>query len=214
MDITQRFLDGADPGKAEKMAAYMKNRFHFLGLPGPVRKELQRDILRDKTREPSVDWEWVRWLYSFPQREFHYLAVDYLRKTVRKMQPDDLSQLRSLIQTHSWWDTVDLLAGVVGELVRRYPDLKESRVKSWISDEDFWIRRVSVLFQLKFRNQTDTQFLSMAIAGNLGSSEFFINKAIGWALREYSKTDAEWVVEFIENHELSNLSRREASKYL
>lgn len=214
MDIIKSFRSSGDLDRSVQMEAYMKNQFPFLGLPRPVRDSLQKEVLKEKVREKGIDWDWIMNVYELPEREFQYLAIDYLRKCERRLLAGDLEKVEKLIRTKSWWDTVDALAMVVGAIVRNHADLKNRSIRFWIADEDFWIRRVSILFQLKYKGDTDTQFLESAILNNTGSNEFFINKAIGWALREYSKTNPAWVKKFLATHTLSGLSIREASKYL
>lgn len=214
MEIIKRFREAADPRKAREMSAYMKYKFPFLGLPRPVRNGLQKDILKGMTQKASVEWSWVYALYDLPEREFHYAAVDYLRMASGKMERSDLKVIGTLIRRHAWWDTVDALAMVVGTLGERFPEIRSEELQDWAVDPDFWIRRAAILHQLKYKDATDTDFLAFVIRQNTGSKEFFINKAIGWALRQYSKTRPEWVEHFLENESLSSLTRREASRYL
>ena len=140
--------------------------------------------------------------------------MDYYRAVIRFAGPDDLKLMQYLIIEKSWWDTVDFIASnLVGELVKQFPNLKK-HMEPWISDNDIWLRRTTLLFQLKYKDNTDVEFLEKAITSNLGSSEFFINKAIGWSLRQYSKHNPEWARTFLQRQELAPLSIREASKYL
>ena len=214
MDIIQSFYDAADSETAAGMAAYMKNQFAFLGLQKPRRAALSRSFLVQKKKEAAVDWDFICRCFEMPEREFQYIAVDYLIAVKGRLQADDLGHLETLIITKSWWDTVDLLAGVAGDIIMRHDETKDEFAAKWMQSDNLWLRRVSILFQLKYKEKTDTAFLSRAILKSGDTKEFFLNKAIGWALREYSKTDAEWVRRFISAHSLSALSVREASKYL
>lgn len=195
------------------MKAYMKDQFPYLGLSRPVRDELQRDFIKQKVKQPPIDWAWITATYGQPEREFQYLAIDYLRKMEKKLQPGDLATLKNLICTKSWWDTVDSVSMSVGTLAMRHPEVKR-KLAEWMEDDSRWVRRSAIIHQLKHRGKTDTSFLTDAIVKNLGSRDFFINKAIGWALREYSKTDPAWVRKFMASHTLAPLSIREGSKYL
>ena len=130
------------------------------------------------------------------------------------MQRTDLDRIKRLIINKSWWDSVDSLANIIGILCAKYPELVQNHILSWAESENIWLARVAVLFQLKYKEKTDREFLEFIIAKNCNSKEFFITKAIGWALREYSKTNKEWVKSFLEGHALQPLSVREASKYL
>ena len=149
-----------------------------------------------------------------PEREFQYVAIDYMITVKDKFTPDDMETIEKLILTKSWWDSVDAINIVVGHIAMKYPEVKEGILTKWMKSDNIWLNRVSIIFQLKYKEKTDTEFLSKAILHNSGTDEFFINKAIGWALREYSKTNKEWVKEFIESNDLSALSVREGSKYL
>ncbi len=202
----------ADPEKAARMSAYLKDQFAFLGIQKPERAALTKDFLNRKKKE-TMDWEFAYACYARPQREFHYLAVDYVLQMKDKLAAQDVSHIEALITQNSWWDTVDMFNIPLGVLFLKYPQTGET-IRRWISSENLWLRRMSVTFQLHLKGKTDTAFLADAIESNLRSKEFFINKAIGWALREYSKTSPEWVRSFIASHPLAPLSVREGSKSL
>ena len=138
-----------------------------------------------------------------------------MRAAQRQLPPADLSRLHRLITTKSWWDTIDFLDRIVGGIALRYPETKAVILK-WSMDENIWLRRVAIDHQLLRKEKTDTALLAQILDNNLGQSEFFINKAIGWALRDYSKTNPERVRKYIENRreKMAALSIREASKYL
>ncbi len=214
MDIFKAYYDAADPAMASGMAAYMKNQFAFLGLQKPQRAALSRDFLAAKKKDKTVDWDFVFKCFELPEREFQYLGMTYLMDVKSRLAADDIHRMETLIVTKSWWDTVDMLAVIAGDIILRHQELKEQVVIGWMTGDHLWLQRVSILFQLKYKQQTDTEFLSRAILQNCNTKEFFLNKAIGWALREYSKTDAQWVREFLAAHTLSALSVKEASKYI
>lgn len=215
MDIFQAFRDAADSAKAPDMAAYMKNQFAFLGIQKPRRAELSRSFLAQKKRDmAAVDWDFVFQCFELPEREFQYLAVDYLMAVKSRPGADDIHRMETLIVTKSWWDTVDMLSVIVGDIALRHEEVKEQVIIRWMMSDHLWLRRSSILFQLKYKKHTDTAFLTRAKLQNCDTKEFFLNKVIGWALREYSKTDAEWVRRFLGEHQLSALSVKEASKYL
>ncbi len=161
-----------------------------------------------------MDWDFIFKCYDMPEREFQYLAIDYMDKVKDLFKPDHMEKIEKLITTKSWWDTVDYINRIVGYIAMKYPRIKETTIERWIYSDNIWLKRVSIIFQLKYKGKTDTEFLKKAILYNSQTDEFFINKAIGWALREYSKTNKEWVRDFIENNELSQLSVKEGSKYL
>ena len=131
------------------------------------------------------------------------------------LKREDISRLKYLIVTKSWWDTIDLLAKVVGSLIIRIEGYDQIMLE-WSKDSNIWLRRVAILYQLSLKDKVDKQVLDKILVNNLGDSEFFINKAVGWALRDYSKYNPEWVREFIKKNKdnMANLSIREASKYI
>lgn len=215
MKIVEDFRAHTDTEKAKKQEAYLRDQFKFLGLPTPVRRELSKSFLKEKAQEKVIDWQLVDFLWSEEEREFQYLACDYLRKMKKYLEATDLPKIYQLVTTKSWWETVDSLDELVGYLLLSRK-IKSPDILKWSVDENFWIRRIAIDCQLGFKEATDTELLSSVIRNNLGSKEFFINKAIGWALRDYSKTHPKWVAHFLSENEekLANLSLREASKYL
>ena len=143
-----------------------------------------------------------------------YLAIDYMNKVIDLFTSDDMLQIEGLVITKSWWDSVDEISKIVGHITMKYPEVKEDTISKWIKSDNIWLVRISIIYQLKYKDNTDTEFLSKAILYNSKTDEFFINKGIGWALREYSKTNKKWVRDFIKNNQLSKLSIREGSKYI
>jgi len=214
MDIFQIFYNSKNEENAYYMAKYMKDKFHFLGLKKPERVALSKEFLKLKKKDKEIDWEFIFKCYDMPEREFHYLAIDYMDKVKDLFMPGDMGNIEKLIMTKSWWDTVDYINKIVGHIAMKYPEVKDSIIRRWIYSDNIWLKRISIIFQLKYKEKTDKDFLKEAILNNSQTDEFFINKAIGWALREYSKTNKEWVKDFIENNSLSNLSVREGSRYL
>jgi len=212
MEVFKVLEAAADPEKAKSMSAYLKDQFAFLGIQKPEREALTKDFLKQKKKEP-VDWDFIENCYARPEREFHYLAVGYILQMKDKFEPEDLESIESLITRNSWWDTVDMFNIPIGFMFLKYPQIAET-LKGWMTSGNMWLRRSSIIFQLHLKEKTDTALLAEAIEKNLGSKEFFINKAIGWALREYSKTGPEWVRAFLNTHELAPLSVKEASKYI
>ena len=214
MDIFEIFRQAADPEKAAQMSAYMRDQFPFLGIPTPQRKKLSRDFLKTLGKK-SVDWGFIFECWQQPEREFQYLAEDYLLKVAALLMPADMPRIRELTVQKSWWDTVDCLDMIAGGIALRYPEVNETLL-AWSVDDNFWLRRLAIDHQLTRREKTDTALLERILVNNLGQSEFFINKAIGWALRDYSKTNPGWVRGFVERHreEMAPLSIREAGKYI
>jgi 3-methyladenine DNA glycosylase AlkD len=210
------FTGAADPARATAMAAYMRDQFVFFGIPAPAQRRLAATALRDLPAPSEGDVvAFTAACWAAPEREFQYAACDYAVGHVRRCSDRFLDHVRTLLTTKSWWDTVDALAAsVVGPLVRAHPPLV-AVMDEWIGDEDHWLARTAIIHQLHAKDRTDTARLFDYCARRAGDREFFIRKAIGWALREYSKTDAAAVRQFVAAHpELSPLSAREALKWL
>lgn len=210
--LTRTFEAHRDPVRAGPMAAYMRDQFPFLGIASTERRALQREVLAG-TPKPSEDEvaKIARRCWALPEREYQYFACDYVRKHAERCSPALLPTLRELVTAKSWWDTVDSLAHAVGALVLAHPELA-AEMDRWIADEDLWLRRVALLHQLDFGAQTDARRLFDYCARSAGETDFFARKAIGWALRQYSKTDPDAVCRFVAEHDavLSPLSKREA----
>ncbi|WP_456272973.1 DNA alkylation repair protein [Bacillus sp. AK031] len=210
------FKEQRNEENATPMEAYMRNQFDFLGIRTPKRKMLLAVFLKENGK-PSLDElpEMARALWKQPEREFQYIALALLDKERRKLEPEHLSLLEELIVSKSWWDTIDTIASrLAGFVIKKYPDQGEEYLERWIASDNFWLNRTAILHQLSYKQDTDKEKLFSYIKQHNSSKEFFIEKAIGWALREYSKTAPESVVSFIENEELRPLSRREGLKYV
>ena len=213
--ILQELRDNKNPSQAVPMAKYMKNKFSFLGLTRPARNKIQAGFLKEVRKEKGINWEFIFKCWELPEREYQYLAVDYLTTCVQLLQKEDMAKLELLTVQKSWWDSVDIIAvKLVGELCNKYPKLIDDYILNWAASDNIWLVRTAILFQLKYKQNTDTILLARIIIQNSNSREFFINKAIGWILREYSKTDIQWVKAFIASNPLHPLSVREGSKYL
>lgn len=213
--VINKFRESINEENAIAMKAYLKGQFEFLGIKSPERKQLQKEVLSNINKKEPINKVWVLQLWNYEQREFQYLAIDYLIKMKNNLLEEHIDLIKILIVTKSWWDTVDLLAShLIGELCKKYPNLIDEYILKWAVSEDMWLRRAAIIYQLKYKDNVDTKILEYAICENKNDNEFFIRKAIGWSLREYSKVNKEWVKEFLENNKLSSLSIREASKYL
>ena len=209
------FEPHADPLKAAPMKKYMREQFEYLGIKSPQMAALQKEFIAAHGLPPLEELDAiVRDLWSLPQREFQYLALSLIGKFEKKVDEDFITTLEYLITHKSWWDTVDTIAGhPVGTMFKRFPNVKKTYLKKWRKSENFWLRRTTLLFQLGYKEETDFELLCDLVRENLGSDEFFINKAIGWALRQYAHTKPEPVRKFVNaTKELHPLSRREALK--
>lgn len=211
---------------AQAMSAYLRNQFSFLGLKSVARRNITKSYFKEAKQEARalykgnpdaliIDWEFVQDCWQQDEREFQYVATDYLNEMQQYLKKDDIDNLKKLITTKSWWDSVDALVKRVGYLQTQNPELKETLIQ-WSVSDNMWLRRTAIIHQLSMKEATDTQLLTQTITNNFGSNEFFINKAIGWALRDYARINEEWVEDFLRQYqaELAPLSLREASKHI
>jgi 3-methyladenine DNA glycosylase AlkD len=215
--LVAAFAAAADPERAEPMAAYMRHQFRFFGLPSPERRRATGAALRGLPAPDEADAVAVTLLcWDRDERELQYAGAEYLCHHIGRCGPAVLGPLEKLITTKSWWDTGDLLCRHgAGEVVRRFP-AERAVMDRWIVSDDIWLARSAILHQERWGVATDRELLFAYCARRAADTEFFIRKAIGWALREYSKTDAAAVREFVADHhgQLSPLSTREALKWL
>lgn len=211
------YRTAADPARAAPMAAYMRHQFPFLGLAKPDRAPIDRAALAGLPAPTDDDLaEVAQRCWAIPERELQYLGCFVLGRYAKTAGPALLGTARKAITTRSWWDTVDALAShVVGPLVRRHPELGQA-MDAWVLDDDLWVARAAILHQLGARQQTDVGRLFAACAARAGDTELFLRKAIGWALRDYARTDPAAVAGFVAAHEgeLSGLSKKEALKHI
>ena len=203
-----------DPIKAVQMEKYMKDQFKFLGLQSVKRRDVSRPFLAS-LKKSALDWQLVFFLWEQPYREYQYIACDYLLLKKDELTIEDVNPIKHIALDKSWWDTIDNLDKLIGTIALKHPELNDSLL-DWSKDDNIWLRRIAIDHQRLRKKQTDTVLLKQIIVNNLSQTEFFINKAIGWSLRDYSKTDSEWVRQFIVIHrqDMAPLSIREASKYL
>lgn len=207
-----------DKDRAEKMSAYLKHQFEFYGLMSSKRKVLSQVYIRQLAKDHKTEYDAVaRYLWSKPQREFHYCAIEFLKRTYKVWDKDTIILLEYLTREQAWWDTVDFIAShLVAHYVRTFHrDDYGELMDDWNNDDDFWVVRTSILFQLKYKEHLDWALLRKYILRHDESKEFFIRKAIGWVLREHSKNNPARIIQFInDNPQLSGLSKREALKHI
>lgn len=200
------------PDAAAWQMSYMRELFPFLGIRTPA---LRKAVLQLKREFPSSDWKKeVRELWRQPEREFHYGAIFWAIAHRGKATAADLPFYEELLTTNSWWDSVDTIAPhLVGELFRKFPSLIE-KTEEWVDSPQLWLRRSALIYSLSWKGATDAERLFRYCTKLGKEKEFFIRKAIGWALREYSKTNPTAVSKFLQTADLSPLSLREARKRL
>ena len=197
---------------ALEQKAYMRHQFEFYGLKATVRREIQKPFfIKEYLPQKSEIEHIIKTLWEKPEREYQHFAQELAFKYVKQLELKDINLFEFMVTNKSWWDTVDFIANkLMGEYFKTFPNQKEKYVTKWLKSDNMWLQRSALLFQLKYKNKIDTVLLSSTINSLLNSKEFFINKAIGWVLREYSRTNPNWVIEFVNNTELSTLSKKEA----
>lgn len=196
------------------MKKYMKNQFDFFGIKTAERRRISKPFMQESRSLPLDDLEYlILALWKQDERELQYLGAEMLQKNVDRLPGSGMALIEALVTNKSWWDTVDALsANTAGDLIRRFPALVPSVTDAWIDSGNMWLQRSALLFQLKYKGNTDKELLFCYIRRLSDSREFFIQKAIGWALREYSKTNPDDVVSFVASETLKPLSKREALK--
>ncbi|MFN5148429.1 MAG: DNA alkylation repair protein [Flavobacteriia bacterium] len=217
-DLEKSFSENANSENGLTMSAYMKGHFQFYGVMAPLRKQLTREWLKTfpKNLSSTERWLLLEELWKKDQREFQYVAVDYLNHWRNDLiDEEDAVKLKDLIVHRSWWDSVDLLAsGILGKYCMKYPNRRAVLLTEWRNSENVWLQRSCLLFQLKYKEKTDFDLLKELIRQFSPTKEFFIQKAIGWSLRQYSKTDPEAVRQFVLEIGLKGLAAKEAMKHL
>lgn len=209
----------AEPGRAAPMQAYMRGQFVFLGVGAPQRRLAAKGLLAGLKGVGAVALlEHAQQLWQAPQREYQHVALDMLALHRRQLDTAHIPALLALARQRAWWDSVDGMAGIIGDVLqaelRRGGD-GHAHMDGALRHEDFWLRRIAVLHQLGWRGDTDAAWLFDAALALAHEDEFFIRKAIGWALRDHARHAPEVVAAFADMHRqrLSPLTRREALKH-
>lgn len=201
---------------AAAQKAYLKNHFDFFGIKSPERKILQKELINNIfIKDKNTAFELAKTLWLLPHRELHYFAQELVFKYHKKFEEKDIEFLEWMAVNQSWWDTIDFIAPkLLSSYFKQYPQKRDTYVFKWMEGENFWLQRCAILFQLKYKKELDYHLLSKVIVHLSESKEFFIQKAIGWILREIAKTNPLWVKNFVNQTTLKPLSKREAMKYI
>jgi 3-methyladenine DNA glycosylase AlkD len=214
--LVDAFEKNSNAEEALKMKKYMKDRYEYYGIVSPIRKEIYREhkakygLILVKEIDDVIKWCWQQ-----PQREHQYFAMDFMGKVKKKATEGSIELYEFMLTNKSWWDTVDYIAAnLVGNYLEKFPDKTKELTTRWMNSNNIWLQRTCLIYQLRYKSNTDTDLLHEFITQLSESKEFFIRKAIGWALREYSKVDGQFVLDYVEKYELSGLSKREAVKWL
>lgn len=215
LKIKTSFQKNRDPKQAKMLERYMRHQFKFYGLHTPTRRNCYHEFLKAEKQKGIIDWPLLNAAWQDPYREAQYFVCDYLIKMNKYLSFQEMPQIEYFVRSKQWWDTIDSLIKPIGQLGLRDPRINQLML-TWSKDDDFWVRRVAIEHQLLRKSKMNVALLEQILINNLDSNEFFINKAIGWALRDYSKTNPHWVKKFIQENadHLTNLSIKEASKYL
>lgn len=215
-DLVRRtFLQNGSPEIAQGQMAYMRHQFEFFGLKMPAWTQLAKSIhAKEGVPQGEALKALVRLCFQDEHREMHYFGLETLEKALKKEGPEHIEFLEELICTRSWWDTVDWINKLVGMHFRRYPELIRPTTERWLASGNVWLQRVCLIFQLSYKDKTDAGLLFGYVKRLSGSKEFFIQKAAGWALRQYARTAPDAVRDFVQNTPLAPLTKREAMKHL
>lgn len=210
------FQQNKNTERSKSQKAYMRNQFEYFGLDAATRRHIQKPFLVTKYLPPKNEAkEIILALWKKPQRDFQYVGQELAFKYLKLFKLEDIHLFEHMVTHKSWWDTVDFIATkLIGNYFLKFPEQRDQYVKKWIASNNIWLQRSAILFQLKYKSKLDPVFLSEVILSLNNTNQFFINKAIGWVLREYSRTNPNWVLKFVNNTELSNLSKREALRLI
>lgn len=220
-EIRANFAANANPADKIPMEAYMRNLFEFYGIRASKRRDISRPYIKEAKKSNQIDRDFLEILFKDPKREINYLGLDILKAQTHLLKLSDFDKLVSLATIRPWWDTIDNIDTIIGYLGLVENDF-DKKILKLAEEDNFWLRRIAIGHQRKYKEKTKTDLLAKIIKINLEipcqdkDEKFFINKAIGRALREYSKTNPAWVRDFVDKkkNDLVPLSIREASKYL
>lgn len=202
--------------KAIPMKHYMRDQFEFIGIPTPIRRKISRPFLKKENIPPIKELEAIiREFWILEGREFQYFGQELAMKYVKEIPKEFIGIYELMIQNKSWWDTIDIIAKkLVGDYMKRFPQERNGLLEKWLSSQNIWLQRTCLLFQLGYKEKTDIDCLLGIIEQVKNIDEFFIQKAIGWALREYSKVNPNIVQYYINRTELSKLAYTEGIKVI
>jgi 3-methyladenine DNA glycosylase AlkD len=213
-EVNQVLKAEADSDNASQQKSYMRDKFEFFGIKAKPRRKATREFIRkDKRPDYGSLEDVVKRLWELPEREFQYFGQELVERYTDDFEREIIGLLEYMITNKSWWDTVDMIAKkLVGNYFLKFPDTKHQYLVKWIDSDNIWLQRTAILFQLGYQDNTDLELLFKIIKQLKDIDEFFIQKAIGWSLREYSKINAEVILKFVKNNQLSSLAEREALK--
>jgi 3-methyladenine DNA glycosylase AlkD len=210
--ITDAYMVVANPAYAVPMKAYMRDQFEYLGIRAPERRLINKGLKAEHGlpaigNMPAL----IKALWKKPEREYQYAAIDFMQLLNKEWSAEDIHLLEYMIVHKSWWDSVDnIVSSLAGPWLKKFPEAWPATTNQWISSENMWLQRAAIIHQNAYKQHTNEQLLYRYIKQCIHSKEFFIQKAIGWALREYAKTNPNSVRQFVNSNTLAPLSKREA----
>jgi len=214
--IIEEFEKFANNEHAVGQQNYMRNKFKYYGIKTPIRRDIQKYFFKTYgLPEVSELQTIVTELWKLEYRELHYFAQELIEKLIKKVDVNFIEFLEYLILNNSWWDSVDFIAPTLVKIhFERFPELIPKYSEKWINDENIWLQRSAILFQLHAKKNLDLELLFKLILRRQDSKEFFVQKAMGWVLRQNAKTDAKPILEFVaQNPQLPELTKKEALKH-
>jgi 3-methyladenine DNA glycosylase AlkD len=212
--LTHAYTSAANPVNALAMKQYMRNQFEYIGIKTPDRRNINKALkaqhgLPAATEMPAL----IKALWAKPEREYQYAAIDLMQQLHKEWTADDIHLIEYMITHKSWWDSVDgVVSCLAGPWLKKFATAQPAVTNRWSNSDHMWLQRAAIIFQNAYKQHTNEQLLYTYIQQHAHSKEFFIQKAVGWALREYSKTNPEAVRQFVNHHTLAPLSSREALK--
>ncbi|VXB60581.1 DNA-7-methylguanine glycosylase [Flavobacterium sp. 9R] len=215
--LEKEFIAKANTAQSSAMEAYMKNHFPFFGIAMPQRRAILKSVSAEFSDEIKVNARALAFqLYEKPQREFHYCAIELLlQHCSKKLQKDDIHWIEQLLLTYSWWDSVDTISKyLLGRYLVQFPEQTNKVIEKFSNASNIWLNRSTLLFQLDYKKNTNFTILEAVCEHFKESNEFFIQKAMGWALREYSKINPIAVQNYVINTNLKPLSTKEALRII
>lgn len=215
--LTDVLGKSSNADNAFHMSKYMRGKFPFYGIKTTERRHILKQAIANNKEELAANIREITFeLYSFPQRELHLCATELFEKFLRKKYlPEDIVLIEKLITTNSWWDTVDFISKqILGQYLLQYPEAVNDTISKFSKADNIWLNRSTIIFQLGYKQKTDEKLLFQQCEIHKNSDEFFIQKAIGWSLREYAKISPQSVLNFVNSTSLKPLSHREAIRNL
>jgi 3-methyladenine DNA glycosylase AlkD len=215
-ELKSVFEKNADPATAAGAKAYMRNKSEFYGLSSPLRRQLVKEFIVKSGYPPyEAMEEMLHYAWEQPQREWQYVAMEIVEKYVKKSDPGLVDLTEWMITHKSWWESVDYIApNIAGALFQKFPEARMRYIEKWMNSENLWLQRSCLLHQLHYKKNTDQELLFNLCERLADHPDFFIRKAIGWSLRQFSKTSPEAVINYVNTQKLSNLSQKEALKVI